>query len=70
MNFDDIFLFVKLINIVTFTELAKQLNVSQSAVSRRVQSLEESINTNLLKRNSRDVIEMTAEGECPLYKQL
>ena len=42
MNFDDIFLFVKFINIVTFTELAKQLNVSQSAVSRRVQSLEES----------------------------
>lgn len=35
--------------------------------SRRVQSLEESINTNLLKRNSRDVIEMTAEGES-LYK--
>ncbi|APC91224.1 MULTISPECIES: LysR family transcriptional regulator [Francisella] len=63
MNFDDIFLFVKLINIGTFTELAKQLNVSQSTVSRRVQSLEESINTKLLKRNSRGVIEMTAEGE-------
>lgn len=30
MNFDDIFLFVKLVNIGTFTELAKQLNVSQS----------------------------------------
>lgn len=57
------FFSLSLLYIVTFTELAKQLNVSQSAVSRRVQSLEESINTNLLKRNSRGVIEMTAEGE-------
>ncbi|AEE87729.1 Transcriptional regulator [Francisella cf. novicida Fx1] len=63
MNFDDIFLFVKLVNIGTFTELAKQLNVSQSTVSRRIQSLEESINTKLIKRNSRGVIEVTTEGQ-------
>lgn len=63
MNFDDIFIFIKLINIGTFTELAKHLNISQSTVSRRIQSLEESINMKLIKRNSRGLIEMTEDGE-------
>ncbi|QLE79857.1 LysR family transcriptional regulator [Francisella sp. Scap27] len=63
MNYDDIFLFIKLINIGTFTELAKQINVSQSTVSRRIQNLEESINTKLIKRNSRGLIEMTVDGK-------
>lgn len=63
MNYDDIFLFVKLINIGTFTELAKLTNVSQSTVSRRIQNLEESLNTRLITRNSRGLIEMTAEGK-------
>ncbi|MBK2029239.1 LysR family transcriptional regulator [Francisella noatunensis] len=63
MNFDDIFIFVKLIDIGTFTELAKHLNVSQSTVSRRIQNLEESVNMKLIKRNSRGLIEMTEDGE-------
>ncbi|AXA34075.1 LysR family transcriptional regulator [Francisella adeliensis] len=63
MNYDDIFLFIKLINIGTFTELAKQINVSQSTVSRRIQNLEESTNTKLIKRNSRGLIEMTVDGK-------
>ncbi|APD42031.1 LysR family transcriptional regulator [Francisella orientalis] len=61
MNFDDIF--IKLIDIGTFTELAKHLNVSQSTVSRRIQNLEESVNMKLIKRNSRGLIEMTEDGE-------
>ncbi|MEY8701514.1 LysR family transcriptional regulator [Francisella philomiragia] len=63
MNFDDIFIFIKLIDIGTFTELAKHLNVSQSTVSRRVQNLEESVNMKLIKRNSRGLIEMTEDGK-------
>ncbi len=63
MNFDDIFIFIKLIDIGTFTELAKHLNVSQSTVSRRIQNLEESVNMKLIKRNSRGLIEMTEDGE-------
>ncbi|AFJ42988.1 Transcriptional regulator [Francisella orientalis] len=61
INFDDIF--IKLIDIGTFTELAKHLNVSQSTVSRRIQNLEESVNMKLIKRNSRGLIEMTEDGE-------
>ncbi|AIT10276.1 LysR family transcriptional regulator [Candidatus Francisella endociliophora] len=67
MSYDDIFLFIKLINIGTFTELARQMNISQSTVSRRIQNLEESINTKLIKRNSRGLIEMTSDGEV-LYR--
>ncbi|WP_407877878.1 LysR family transcriptional regulator [Francisella sciaenopsi] len=63
MNFDDIFIFIKLIDVGTFTELAKHLNVSQSTVSRRIQNLEESVNMKLIKRNSRGLIEMTEDGE-------
>ncbi|MBK2357449.1 LysR family transcriptional regulator [Francisella hispaniensis] len=67
MNFDDIFLFVRLVNTGTFTELAKQMNVSQSTVSRRIQNLEESITAKLIKRNSRGLIELTSAGEV-LYR--
>ncbi|MED7820185.1 MULTISPECIES: LysR family transcriptional regulator [unclassified Francisella] len=68
MNYDDIFLFIKLINIGTFTKLAESLRLSQSTVSRRIQNLEEELNTKLIKRNSRGLVEMTPEG-ADLYKK-
>lgn len=62
MNYNDIFLFIKLVKLGTFTALANSIGVSQGTVSRRIQHLEENLNMKLLKRNSRGLIEMTEEG--------
>ena len=67
MNYNDVFLFIRLIKLGTFTALANSMNVSQSTVSRRIQSLEESLNMKLLKRNSRGLVEMTEEGKTLYY---
>lgn len=63
MNYDDIFLFVKLINIGSFSRLAKTLNTTQGTVSRRIQNLEEHLHLQLIRRNSRGLLEMTPDGE-------
>ncbi len=63
MNYDDIFLFVKLINIGSFSGLAKTLNTTQGTVSRRIQNLEEHLHLQLIRRNSRGLLEMTPDGE-------
>lgn len=61
MNYDDIFLFVKLINVGTFSGLAKALNTTQGTISKRIQRLEEQLNLQLIHRNSR-TLETTVEG--------
>lgn len=48
-------------NAANFTEAAKQLNVSQGAVSRHIAQLEEFLGTTLFLRSRRDV-RLTAEG--------
>ena len=61
MNYDDIFLFIKLIQIGTFSGLAKSLNMTQSTVSKRIQKLEGDLNLQLIQRNSRN-FEITEDG--------
>ncbi|TXI92208.1 MAG: LysR family transcriptional regulator [Neisseriales bacterium] len=67
MNYDDIFLFVKLVNVGTFSGLAKSLNTTQGTVSKRIQKLEDQLNLQLLHRNSR-TLEVTPEGRL-LYEK-
>ncbi|APC96445.1 LysR family transcriptional regulator [Francisella frigiditurris] len=62
MNYNDLFLFIKLIKLGSFTALAESLNTSQATVSRRIKQLEESLGINLMRRNSRGLIEMTSQG--------
>jgi len=62
MNYDDILLFVKLVNIGTFSGLAKSINVTQSTISKKIQKLEQQLNLQLIHRNSR-TLELTADGE-------
>ncbi len=50
--YDDIFLFVKLVNHDNFRKLATVLNISQSTISRRIQNLEVQLKQQLIKRNS------------------
>lgn len=67
MNYDDILLFVKLVNIGTFSGLAKSINVTQGTISKKIQKLEQDLNLQLIHRNSR-TLELTAEGEL-LYEK-
>lgn len=62
MNYDDIFLFVQLIDRGSFVKLSLYLNIGQSTISRRIRSLEESLGKPLLRRNTRGLFEMTTEG--------
>ncbi|MDD3266147.1 MAG: LysR family transcriptional regulator [Burkholderiales bacterium] len=62
MNYDDIFLFVQLIDRGSFIKLSLHLNIGQSTISRRIRSLEESLGKPLLRRNTRGLFEMTTEG--------
>lgn len=63
LNYDDIFLFVKLINIGSFSALAKVLNTSQATISRRIQNLENQLHLQLIRRHSRGMLGMTPDGE-------
>lgn len=63
VSYDDIFLFIKLINVGTFSGLAKVLNTTQGTISRKIQQLEGDLRLQLIKRNSRGLFEMTPDGE-------
>ena len=63
MLYDDIFLFVKLINSGSFSKLSQSVNISQGTISKRIQSLEEELHLQLIKRNSRGLLELSPEGE-------
>lgn len=65
--FDDIILFIKLVEVGSFSQLAKLVNSSQATVSRRIQSLEENLGVTLLNRNQRH-LEVTHDGQM-LYEQ-
>lgn len=62
MNYDDIFLFVQLIDRGSFVKLSLHLNIGQSSISRRIRSLEENLGKKLLRRNTRGLFEMTNDG--------
>lgn len=62
MNYDDIFLFVQLIDRGSFVKLSLHLNIGQSTISRRIRNLEETLGKKLLRRNTRGLFEMTSDG--------
>lgn len=64
--YNDIFLFVKLVNHGSFRKLANLIKLSQSTISRRIQSLETQLNKQLIKRSNNGIL-LTNEGEA-LYK--
>lgn len=65
--YDDIFLFVKLVNCGSFIKTAALLKTTQSTITRRIKSLEEALNLQLINRDSR-LMELTADGSA-LYKK-
>lgn len=65
--YNDILLFIFLINCGNFTKAAKRLHLTQSTVSRRITQLEEQLQVNLVRRNTRS-IELTNDGHI-LYEQ-
>ena len=65
--FDNIFLFIQLVNKDGFSELSKSIRLSQSTISRRIQNLEVKLKVVLFKRDTRKLT-LTKEGE-QLYKK-
>jgi DNA-binding transcriptional LysR family regulator len=62
MHYDDIFLFVQLIEKGSFSRLSRHIGVNQSTISRRISQFEESLGKKLLQRNTRGLFELTADG--------
>lgn len=62
MHYDDIFLFVQLIEKGSFSSLSRHTGITQSTISRRVQNLEEYLGQKLLKRNTRGLFELSDAG--------
>jgi DNA-binding transcriptional LysR family regulator len=58
---DDIALFVKLVDVGSFSQVAKLTNSTQATISRRIQNLEADLGVVVLKRNQRGLV-MTDEG--------
>lgn len=74
--YDDIFIFLKVVELGTYVKTAERLNTTQSTITRRIQSLEEKLKVALFTRNYRGNIELTSDGETlqqkffTLYKNL
>ncbi len=60
-SYDDIFLFVKTIEIGNFINTAKLLKVSQSTISKRIKDLESTLGVTLIRRTTKS-FEMTEVG--------
>jgi DNA-binding transcriptional LysR family regulator len=67
MEFDDVRAFVAVANSGSVSVAARDLNVTQSAVTRRLQRLETSLGTNLLDRRKRPVT-LTGAGQATLER--
>lgn len=67
MEFDDLRAFVSVADTCSVSRAAHELNVTQSAVTRRVQRLETSLGTTLLDRRTRPVM-LTRAGEVALER--
>lgn len=63
LNYDDIFLFIKLVKVGSYSGLAKSLHTTQATISRRIQNLEENLHLQLIRRNQRGLFKMTPDGE-------
>lgn len=67
MNLNHLIAFIKVVQTKSFKAAAKQLNVTQPAISMRIQSLEDHFGTKLVTRLS-DGVQLTTAGE-QAYKQ-
>ncbi len=67
MEFDDVRAFVRVAESGSVSQAAQELNVTQSAVSRRLQRLETSLGAVLLDRKTRPVM-LTKAGEASLER--
>src|SRR4051812_2593771 len=61
--------FIAVADVLNFTKAAARLRVAQPSLSRQIQSLEDEIGVDLLKRSPRGVI-LTAEGKLFLDEAL
>ena len=67
MEFDDVRAFVTIADVGSVSLAARDLNVTQSAVTRRLQRLETSLGTTLVDRRTRPVI-LTGVGQAALER--
>ena len=67
MEFDDVRAFVRVADTASVSQAARDLNVTQSAVTRRLQRLETSLGTTLLERRTRPVT-LTGAGLAALER--
>ncbi|HSE40723.1 MAG TPA: LysR family transcriptional regulator, partial [Acidobacteriota bacterium] len=67
MEFDDVRAFVSVANTGTVSDAARDLNITQSAVTRRLQRLESSLGVTLLDRRTRP-ISLTESGQAALER--
>ncbi len=65
-SYDDIFLFVKVVEVGSFIATAKMLKIGQSTISRRMQRLEDELGLDLFRQSSRG-FELTENGQA-LYQ--
>ncbi len=68
MNLNHLKAFEKLIQVKSFQEAARQLSVSQPAITLRIQALEEHFKTKLVKRTG-EGIQLTSQGEV-IYRRI
>jgi len=66
--YDDLLMFIKLATLGSFSQTAKYYNTSQPTITRRIQSLEQNLGIQLLKRNTRN-FELTVAGH-QLYESV
>lgn len=66
--YNDLFLFIKVAQIGSFTKAARELELYQSTISRRISTLEEELGTKLIVRTSNH-FELTKDGQ-QLLEQL
>lgn len=62
MNFNDLFLFINVVEFGSFSIAANNLNMSTSTLSRRIQRLENDIGVKLLHRSAKSIA-LTEHGE-------
>lgn len=60
--YNDALIFCNLVEAKSFSAVARKLGINQSTVSRRIQALEQELDTQLIRRNTR-MIEVTDEGQ-------
>lgn len=69
MNFNHLKAFIKVVQLQSYQDAAKLLNVSQPAITQRIKGLEEHFQTKLLQR-SHEGISLTPQGEVLYYESI